>query len=411
MLHRKRVLPEMEFKIEYLNLRVIYKKQVEPIKYKMKKVSMLAIAIATLFFACDSSKNENSSSFNLTAEFIGVEDSTLIYLQFVKDGELEAIDSAYLKESKVNFSETLEAPEMAYLRIGNTRKMVNLFAENGSVSVVTNIDSLDKAEVSGSKSHDDMMAFSTYMEPVENKLVELNEEYRAAAANSDTEKINELRERYEVIREEQIAMIKKFVTDHNESFIAPFIVRRYLSYEMEYMELGELLTTLSPAVHSSKDYQALNERVETLKNVEVGMPAVDFALNDPSGNPIAISAFKGKILLIDFWASWCAPCRRENPNVVKLYNDYKDKGFEIIGVSFDDDHAKWIDAIQQDQLTWPHVSDLKGWQSAAGKLYAISSIPATVLLDREGNIIAKNLRGEELRKKVEEICVEEDQNI
>jgi len=371
----------------------------------MKKVSLLAIAFATLFFACDSSKNENASSFNLTAEIIGVEDSTLIYLQLVKDGALEAVDSAFLKDSKVNFSEALEAPEMVYLQIGDTRKMVNLFGENGSVSVIVNIDSLDKAEVSGSNSHDDLMAFTTYMEPVEEKLNELNEEYRAAAANSDNEKINELRERYEVIREEQVTMIKKFVTDNNESFISPFIVRRYLSYEMEYLQLDSLLTTLSPAVHSSKDYQSLSERVATLKNVEVGMPAVDFALNDPSGNPIAISAFKGKILLIDFWASWCAPCRQENPNVVKLYNDFKDKGFEIIGVSFDDNRAKWIDAIQQDQLTWPHVSDLKGWKSAAGKLYAINSIPATVLLDRDGKIIAKNLRGDELRKKVEEICL------
>ncbi|MCK5700964.1 MAG: AhpC/TSA family protein [Cyclobacteriaceae bacterium] len=377
----------------------------------MKKIFLLTIAFATLFFACDSSKNENATSFNLTAEFIGVEDSTPIYLQLVKNGELEIVDSAFLKDSKVKIGATLEAPEMVYLKIGNTRKMVNLFGENGSITVKVNIDSLDKTEVTGSKSHDDMMAFSKYMEPVDEKLNGLNEEYRAAAANSDTEKINELRDRYEVIREEQITMIKKFVTDNNESFISPFIIRRYLSYEMEYTELDGLLTNLSPAIHSSKDYQALSERVETLKNVEIGMPAVDFALNDTTGNPIAISAFKGKILLIDFWASWCAPCRQENPNVVKLYNDFRDKGFEIIGVSFDDNRSKWIDAIQQDQLTWPHVSDLKGWQSAAGKLYAINSIPATVLLDRDGNIVAKNLRGDALRKKVEEICVNEDQNI
>ena len=377
----------------------------------MKKISILAIAFATIFFACDSSKNENASSFNLTAEFIGVEDSTLIYLQFVKDGELETIDSVLLKESKVKFTETLDAPEMVYLRIGNTRTMVNLFGENGSITVKVNIDSLDKAEVTGSKSHDDMMAFSKYMEPIDEKLNELNEEYRVAAANYDTEKINALRDRHEVIREEQISRIKKFVTDKNESFISPFIIRRYLSYEMEYTELDGLLTTLSPAIHSSKDYQALSERVETLKNVEIGMPAVDFALNDTTGNPIAISAFRGKILLIDFWASWCAPCRQENPNVVKLYNDFRDKGFEIIGVSFDENRSKWIDAIHQDQLTWPHVSDLKGWQSAAGKLYAISSIPATVLLGRDGKIVAKNLRGEALRNKLEEIYAAEDRNI
>jgi peroxiredoxin len=159
------------------------------------------------------------------------------------------------------------------------------------------------------------------------------------------------------------------------------------------------------------DYVKLSQRVETLKNVAVGETVTDFTLNDPSGNPVALSSFRGKILLIDFWASWCGPCRRENPNVVKLYNDFNDKGFEILGVSFDEDFNRWVGAIEDDQLTWPHVSDLQGWGSAAGKLYGINSIPATVLVDREGTIIAKNLRGEELRKKLEELYAQEDQNI
>ena len=112
-------------------------------------------------------------------------------------------------------------------------------------------------------------------------------------------------------------------------------------------------------------------------------------------------------VIVDFWASWCGPCRRENPNVVKLYNDFNDKGFEIIGVSFDEHRDRWIKAIHDDGLTWPHVSDLQGWKSAAGKLYAINSIPATVLLDREGNIVAKNLRGTALREKLEELYAAE----
>lgn len=377
----------------------------------MKKIYMLAIVLSAVLFACDSSKNKNISSFTINAEFIGVEESTPIYLQRIKDEGLDSIDSAYVKSSKVNFTGNLEAPEMLYLKVGNTRKMVNLFAENSLITVKVNIDSLNKTEVNGSKSHDDMMAFKEIMEPFDNESIKLNQEYREAATNSDTKRINDLMERYEVIRKEQIATIKKFVIDNNESFFSPFLIRGYLSSEMEYLQLDSLLLQLSPVIHSSKDYQALSKRVETLKNVEVGMPAVDFALNDTTGNPISISAFQGKILLIDFWASWCAPCRHENPNVVKLYNDYKDKGFEIIGVSFDENRSRWIDAIHKDQLTWPHVSDLKGWQSAAGKLYAISSIPATVLLDRTGMIIAKNLRGDALREKLEEIYAVEDQNI
>lgn len=375
----------------------------------MRKISLFTFAIATLFIACDSSKDKNN--FTINVEIVGIEDATPIYLKLVKDGKLEPMDTASIMASKVSFYGQLVEPEMMYLQIGDTRKMINLFGENGSISVKVHVDSLDKAEVNGSETHDDLMAFKKHLEPIEEKSNQLNEDYRVASANSDTEKMNELRETYEGLRKEQITMIKKFIINNNESFIAPFLIKGYLYYDMEYLELDSLLSELSPDIHSSKDYITLSERVATLKSVSIGMPAVDFALNDTTGNPISISSFQGKILLIDFWASWCRPCRIENPNVVKLYNDYKDKGFEIIGVSFDESRSKWIDAIHQDQLTWPHVSDLKGWSSVAGKLYAVNSIPATVLLDREGNIVAKNLRGDALRKKLEEIYGAEDQNI
>lgn len=377
----------------------------------MRKICLFTFAVASLFFACDSSKNGNTSTFTINAEIAGVEDATPIYLKLVKEGKLEPMDTASIMASKVSFTGHLDEPEMIYLQIGDTRKMVNLFGENMSISVKVHVDSLDKAEVSGSETHNDLMAFKKFLEPIDEKSNKLNEEYRQASEISDTEKMNELRETYEGIRLEQIAMIKKFVVDHNDSYIAPFLIKAYLYYDIEYPALDSLLTKLSPVIHSSKDYITLSDRVSTLKSVAIGMPAVDFALNDTTGNPISISSFQGKILLIDFWASWCGPCRRENPNVVKLYNDYKDRGFEIIGVSFDESRAKWVDAIHQDQLTWPHVSDLKGWSSAAGKLYAVNSIPATVLLDREGNIVAKNLRGDALRKKLEEIYGAEDQNI
>lgn len=375
----------------------------------MRKICLFTFTIATLFIACDSSKDKNN--FTINVEIAGVEDATPIYLKLIKEGKLEPMDTASIMASKVSFYGQLVEPEMIYLQIGDTRKMINLFGENGSISVKVHIDSLDKAEVIGSETHDDLMAFKKYLEPIDEKSNQLNEDYRVASANSDTEKMNELREKYEGIRKEQIVMIKKFIINNNKSFIAPFLIKGYLYYDMEYPALDSLLTELSSDLHNSKDYITLAERVSTLKSVAIGMPAVDFALNDTTGNPISISSFKGKILLIDFWASWCGPCRRENPNVVKLYNDYKDKGFEIIGVSFDESRSKWIDAIHQDQLIWPHVSDLKGWSSVAGKLYAVNSIPATVLLDREGNIVAKNLRGDALRKKLEEIYGAEDQNI
>jgi thiol-disulfide isomerase/thioredoxin len=132
----------------------------------------------------------------------------------------------------------------------------------------------------------------------------------------------------------------------------------------------------------------------------VGSEAPEINLDTPDGKKLALSSFKGKIVLIDFWASWCGPCRKEMPHVVNLYKKYKDKGFEIYGVSLDQDRSRWIDAIAKDGITWPQVSDLKYWESEAAKLYAVTGIPYTVLLDKEGKILSKGLRGVELEKAI-----------
>lgn len=154
---------------------------------------------------------------------------------------------------------------------------------------------------------------------------------------------------------------------------------------------------------NSMDIGLLKPRLDAIKQLMIGLPAPDFTLDSPDGKKISLKDFKGKVVLIDFWASWCGPCRRENPNVVAMYNRYKDKGFEILGVSLDRSKDPWVKAIADDKLTWPHVSDLKGWSSSAAALYGITSIPHTVLVDREGRIIARQLRGEVLGRKLEEV--------
>lgn len=377
----------------------------------MRNTLILFALAAMVFASCESSKKQSGAEFTITAEFTGITDSVQIFLQIVEDNNYNTLDSAWLVDSKVRFNGVLGSPQMVFLKIGETRKMVNFFAENSPISVKVNMDDLEAAEVTGSGVHDDFMQFKALMAPIEQRSELLNEAYREASMNGDRDKINEIIAESERIHSDQMDIIYGFVEEKSHSFIAPFVIRRYLVYELEYEGLDSLLTKLSPAIHASQDYVFLSDRAETLKKVAVGQPAVDFALDDPNGNPVAISSFRGKYLLIDFWASWCRPCRVENPNVVKLYNDFNHKGFEIIGVSFDRDRDQWLAAIKDDQLTWTHVSDLQYWESAAGKLYAINSIPATILLDREGTIVAKNLRGDALRKKLEELYAAEGQNI
>lgn len=148
---------------------------------------------------------------------------------------------------------------------------------------------------------------------------------------------------------------------------------------------------------------ALQKKIKKTSQTMEGGEAPDFTQDTPEGEPLALSSLRGKVILVDFWASWCGPCRRENPNVVNVYNAYKDKGFDVLSVSLDSDKGRWLSAIEKDKLTWKHVSDLKGWGNEAAKMYGVSSIPATFLLDKEGKIIGRNLRGPALEAKLKEV--------
>lgn len=167
---------------------------------------------------------------------------------------------------------------------------------------------------------------------------------------------------------------------------------RYASlYLQDYAQLNPMMT------------QQFQNQINNTKTLLNGAPAPDFKLMTPDGKEVSLSSLKGKVVMIDFWASWCKPCRKENPNVVRIYNRFKDKGFEILGVSLDQNKEAWVGAIAQDKLTWQHVSDLAGWGSAAGKLYHVTGIPFTVIIDKDGKILEKNLRGEKLERKLEKI--------
>lgn len=196
--------------------------------------------------------------------------------------------------------------------------------------------------------------------------------------------------------------IDSLITKYPDSPAAAYLLYRYFTYQLPLDQLKATRAKISPVLANSPYVTDLDGIIARLENVQIGKTAPEFTLPDTAGVDVSLSDFRGKYVLLDFWASWCPPCRRENPNVVKAYQDYKDKNFTIIGISLDNHKAKWLKAIQDDHLTWTHVSDLKYWDSEIPALYGVRGIPANVLLDPDGVIIAKNITGEELHARLKE---------
>lgn len=210
---------------------------------------------------------------------------------------------------------------------------------------------------------------------------------------------------------DKIAFVYKFIDGHKGQLSSLSAIQTLNANEHldKFLEVGEALKAALP---TSEYVTGFNARIADLKTQQqaalrtsVGSFAPEIALNDPEGNPIKLSDLKGKVVLIDFWAAWCKPCRMENPNVVKMYNRFKNQGFEIFGVSLDRDKEAWVQAIKDDKMTWKHGSELQFWQSSFVPVYSLEGIPMTYLLDQNGRILAKGLRGPELEKKVEEIML------
>lgn len=229
------------------------------------------------------------------------------------------------------------------------------------------------------------------------KINDLQEEFLKNQNSPDIDSISKLLDfQYQNIITQQLADLKNFIDTNKEPIID--------IYALAYLNIDENFDFINKTFEEHKELAQNNEyvkqfyiRFEEYKRLAIGSPAPEINLPDPTGRNISLSSLKGNVVLIDFWASWCGPCRKENPNVVKTYNKYKDKGFTVYSVSLDKDKEAWTKAIMNDQLIWGnHVSDLKYWDSQAAALYKIEAIPATVLLDKEGKIVAKNLSGEEL---------------
>jgi peroxiredoxin len=260
-----------------------------------------------------------------------------------------------------------------------------------------------KAQVTGSKNMEYYAQVDDLMKNFAAKVTVWNEEYAKAEEKKDTKKIEEIQQNFAKADQERLGTIRKWIPEMGTSLVALFTANNFLTPENDLevlKKLAEQYDQVQPTPTLAKGFIGQIKRVAGLA---VGEVAPDFTLNSPEGKPVALSSLRGKFVLIDFWASWCGPCRMENPNVVRMYDKFKDKGFDIFGVSLDDNEKAWKTAIERDKLKWLHGSELKKWNSGVAQAYGVNAIPATFLLDKDGKIIAKNLRGPALETKLTEL--------
>ena len=231
----------------------------------------------------------------------------------------------------------------------------------------------------------------------------MQQRYAAAQQSGDQDGMKKAQNDYEAMSENLVVYAKNFIREHKKSTVSPLVAMMQFGQTISASEIDTLVAFLDPSVRPSIYVTELKKIADKKRTTEVGSIAPDFTLPTPEGTSFTLSSTRGKYVMIDFWAAWCQPCRHENPNVVALYAKFKDKGFDVVGVSLDREKEAWIKAIADDQLSWHQVSELKFWQSEIAQKYGVTAIPCTYLLDKTGKIIAKNLRGEELAKKLEEL--------
>jgi len=323
------------------------------------------------------------------------------YLSKRINGDWVKVDSVTLIKGEGVFQGVVKNPEIYYLVLGSKKEKLPFFIENSMISVSGSVDSLMNAKVTGSKVQDELQALQVKLDVIDKQGNALYELSKAASKNGNKVKADSLMTLSDKAFLEEENLQKEYIKTNPASYVSPYLLGQ-VYYEMEADVLNGFLSGLDSKLDSVPTILTLKERVNKLKLVAVGQTAPDFTLNDTNGNAVKLSDVysKNEYTLIDFWASWCGPCRRENPNVVSVFNSYKAKGFGVFGVSLDSDKAKWEKAIADDNLTWPHVSDLKGWKNEAAALYSVNSIPSNFLVDKTGKIIGRNLREEKLRETI-----------
>ena len=377
----------------------------------MKKFLILLAALCPLLAAAQTQK----TTFTVKGAIGAIDSPARAYLLY-QLGANRLLDSAVIHKGQFSITGEVIYPAQATVVIDKTGAGIAkldtsadhlvFFVEKG----IINLNSPDKvanAQITGSKINDDNKVLSAKMSAVEKNAAQISAD--AAAAPPEKRNTpdfqNQVQARYKALQSQAESTLKDFIKTNPNSFLSLMAVGSLArNPNANPQELSDMLASLSDELKGSEPALGIRTALEKMKSgAVIGMPAPDFTQNDVNGAPVKLSSFKGKYVLVDFWASWCGPCRQENPNVVRAYNKYKTKNFTILGVSLDKNKADWQNAIKNDGLAWTQVSDLQYWNNAVAAQYQITSIPQNFLIDPQGKVVAKNLRGEELEATLAEL--------
>ena len=366
----------------------------------MRQILALFLTISLTFLSCQ----ENSDTYTLDGEAIGFANGTKVMIYSFQNKQTEVIDTLVINEGKFSGTYPNETGlSLNFIRVGEENGTIIYFPESENLKATLYKDSIQASRVTGGKQNKAYSEFADKITEFNAKKQIAMERFQAAQATNDTETITKLQSENLNLMGEETEYKKGFLENHKNSLFSVMLLSEMVSrQEVTPTEASEYLKNLDPKVADSDIAKELKSGLDSMSKADIGVQAPDFSAPTPDGGTMALSDALGKYTIIDFWASWCRPCRVENPNVVKVYNKYHDKGLNIISVSLDkaNQHDQWLQAIKDDKMDWHHVSNLQFWNDPIAQQYSVRSIPATFLLDENGVIIDKDLRGAALEAKM-----------
>ena len=378
---------------------------------KMKRILLLLTVCAVLFSCNKAGVNE----YIISGTVKGVADGKTVVLEKQDEtGQLKPIDTVKIKDGKFTIKGSAKEPEIMLLQVEALQGKVPFILENGDIEVIVDKDSIQKTKLSGTFNNDVFSKFNVdvvkFQKESQKKIMAFQNanmaKMKAAQEAKDTVTINKLMKEYQVIQKSGMDFYVKFAESNPKALLSALIVDSMLNDpSVDLARAKKIFASFSPELKKYKPGKSIQSKLDKIAKpvaaaAEVGTIAPDFSAPNPEGKSISLKESLGKVTIIDFWASWCNPCRAENPNVVAIYNEFHAKGLNIISISLDKDAKKWKEAIAKDKLTWNQVSNLKDFQDPIAITYGVNAIPSTYILDSKGTIVAKDLRGAELKAKI-----------